>query len=143
MYASVLLIGVTLSFGSVVAVAALNQFGQATNSDSLGSSLESAGAGRQLSLVYGTVPNPGSGGCTAISGGVEEGTGFSLALYNYGSASFFPAQVFDNGTQLNGPFSPIPPGSITSLSLTLPCSHPSGQVFLLVSGDGDEVQVGT
>jgi hypothetical protein len=140
----VLLIGVTLSFGGVIAVSAMNHFNSTVGSASIGVSGAASSLGKDVSLVYGTIPNPGSGGCTAVYNGVREGTGFVLALYGYGSSQFTPTEVFDNGTLLTGnSFGTVTPGSVAVLSLSLSCAHPSGQTFLLVDAKGDEVQVGT
>ncbi len=138
------MVGVTISFGGVVTAAAVSQFNLSAASSSIASGVQASSSGKQVSLVYGTVQSPGSGGCTSVYGGYAEGTAYSLALYNYGSVSFVPLQVFLNGTLLaGGPYAPISPGYSTTYSLTLPCAHPSGQLFLLLDSAGDEIQVAT
>ncbi len=145
LYASVMMIGVTLVFGSFVATAAINQFNLSTYSGSLAASVQQASAGKQVSYVYFAV-TPGSGSCTTMYRGVTEGRATTLALYNYGSAGMNPTEIFVNGTlQYSGTgFGNIAPASMTTYSLTLSsCAHPSGQTFLFVDASGDEVQIGT
>lgn len=143
LYASLMMIGVTLSFGSVATIAAVNQFGLSSNSASLNILVQEASAGKQISLVYGTVPYPGTAGCPPYHG-YTEGMSYALALYNFGSVAFAPIEVFVNGSLLaGGPYSTLSAGSMTILTLTLgSCAHPAGQIFLLVDASGDEVQVG-
>jgi hypothetical protein len=145
LFASLLMVGVTLAFGSVVTATSVNQFSTTGNSYSLGVSVQESSAGKQVSLIYGTVPVPGSGGCATTYRGYTEGTAYSVALYYYGSVPFTPAEIFDNGTLLSGgPYGTIAAGSMATYNLTLPsCAHPSGQVLLLVDANGDEVQVET
>ena len=154
LYASVLMIGATLAFGGVVASAAVSQFNGATGGGSQGAAASAASAGKLVSLVYGTVV-PGSGGCTAAyrgpdGGAYPEGKTYLLVLYDYGSVSFAPYEVFDNGTLLGvGGYVAVPAGSGAATapatnSLTLPgCAHPTGQSFVLIDGAGDEVAVDT
>ncbi len=144
LYASVLMIGVTLSFGSVVVASAVSQLNVNSNTASAAASLQASSSGIQVSLIYGTVGLPGSGGCSTVYRGFAEGTGYTLVLFNYGSVAFTPIQVFDNGTLLSGgPYSTLPPGTMFSYSLTLSCAHPAGQVFSIVDANGVEVQVAT
>jgi hypothetical protein len=144
LYAAILLIGVTLSFGGVVAVSAMNQFNAGTSASSQGLMAQAASAGKEIALVYGVVPSPGSGGCTTTYGGLLEGTGYTLAIYDFGTTSFTPAEIFDNGTLLSGtPYPTATPGSLTTYSLTLGCAHAPGQVFLLVDSSGTVIQLGT
>ncbi|MGD0396009.1 MAG: hypothetical protein ABSB26_03760 [Nitrososphaerales archaeon] len=143
LYASLMMIGVTLSFGSVVTIAAVNQFNLSSNSASLGILVQEASAGKQISLVYGTVPYPGTAGCPSYHG-YTEGKSYTLALYDYGSVAFTPGEIFINGSLIaGGPYGTLSAGSMTVLTLTLgSCAHPAGQTFLLVDASGDEVQVG-
>jgi len=145
LYASLLMIGVTLSFGGFVAAAAINQFNLSTYSGSLAASVQQASAGKQISYLYFTV-TPGSGSCTAVYMGVAEGKATTLGLYNYGSAGMNPTEIFVNGTlQYTGSgFGNIAPAGMTTYTLILStCAHPSGQTVLLVDAYGDEVQFGT
>jgi len=137
-----LLIGVTLSFGSVVAVDAVNQFNLSTNSASLAAAVQEVSAGKLVSLVYGSVSPSRS--CPLYQG-YNEGTTYTMALYDYGSANFSTVELFVNGTLYSGGgYGTISAGSIASYTLTLPwCAHPSGQTFLLLDANGDGVQVGT
>ena len=144
LYAAVLMVGVTISFGGFVAASAIAHFGSASQSSALASSLQDQSVGKQVSLVYGTVPNPGSGGCRTLYGGFAEGTGYVLVLFNFGTTAFTPAQILLNGTLLSGgPYAALPPGQMAAYSLTLSCAHPSGQTFFLIDSVGDVVQVGT
>lgn len=151
LYASVLMIGVTLSFGSIVASAAVSQFQASTQGDSQSVLAQEASVGKQVALVYGTVVQ-GSGGCTATyvgagGGTYLEGKSYVLALYDYGSASFAPAEVFDNGTLLPpGGYAVIAadgPGPVSDSLALAACARPSGQTFLLVDASGDELTVAT
>jgi hypothetical protein len=144
-----LMVGATLSFGSLVTAAAIQQFNATASGASLVASAEQASVGKQVSLVYGTV-TAGSGSCTATYRGPDggtytEGKAYTLALYNYGSDSFTPDEVFDNGTLLAvGGYPAIPPSGLVSIPLTLAsCAHPAGQTFLLVDTSGVEITVGT
>ncbi len=144
LYASVLMIGATLSLGGFVASSAVTQFSRSTGSYSLAAAVQAASSGKQVSLVYGLVSAPGSGGCTKAYGGYSEGTAYVLVLYNFGSVGFTPSRVFDNVTLLSGgPYQSLAPGTMATYSFTLACAHSSGQTFLLVDSAGDEVQVGT
>ena len=155
LYATMLMVGATLSFGGLITAAAVGQFSASANGDSLAASAQQASAGKQVSLVYGTV-TAGSGGCTATYKGPDgnsytEGRSYALALDDYGSVSFTPVEVFDNGTLLAvggyPTISAAQPGqssSPVSITLTLAsCARPSGQTFLLIDASGDEVTIGT
>jgi FlaG/FlaF family flagellin (archaellin) len=145
LYASVMMIGVTLVFGSFVATAAINQFNLSTYSGSLAASVQQASVGKQISYIYLAI-TPGSGSCTGTYQGVTEGKTSILALYNYGSVGMNPTEMLINGTlQYSGTgLGNIAPGSMTTFSLTLAaCAHPTGQTILLVDASGDEVQFGT
>lgn len=142
LYASLLMIGVTLSFGSFVAASAIDQFNKSNYSGSLAVAAQQASAGKLISYVY--AASTPSGSCP-LYGGNREGTTFSLALYNYGTAAFSPTEVFVNSTLYSGGgYSSIAAGSMATYALTLPsCAHTSGQTILLVDAYGDEVQFGT
>lgn len=139
------MIGVTLSFGSFVTMAAINQFNLSTYSGSLAASVQQGSAGKQVSFIYFAV-TPGSGSCVTAYQGVTEGKTSTLALYSYGSVGMNPTEIFVNGTlQYSGTgFGTIAPASMTTYTLTLSsCAHPTGQTILLVDAYGDEVQFGT
>jgi hypothetical protein len=144
-----LMVGVTLSFGSVITAAAVQQFNASTSGEAFAASAEQASVGKQISLVYGTVV-AGSGGCTTTYKGPDggtytEGKSYTLVLYNYGSVPFTPDEVFDNGTLLAvGAYSTVPASGLASNTLTLvSCAHPAGQTILLVDSSGVEISVGT
>ena len=155
LYSSVLMIGVTLVFGGIVTSAAVGQFNGSTSGGALGVQEQEASAGKQVSIVYGTVV-AGSGGCTSTyegpdGGSYAEGKTYLLVLYDYGSVSFTPYEVFDNGTLLAvGGYSTVSaqsggdsPGPVSN-TLALPsCAHPGGQSFVLIDEAGDEVALGT
>ena len=137
--ATMMMIGVTLSVGGYVTVAAINQFNLAENAASLAALVQQQSAGKMISLVYSTVAPSGS--CPAY-GGSSEGT-LTLQLYNYGTAAFTPTEAFDNGTLYSGTGS-LAPGSMAAFTFTSPsCVHPSGQTILLVDSYGSEIQFGT
>lgn len=147
LYASLLMIGVTVSFGSFVAVSAVNQFNLSGYSGSLAASVQQGSAGKRISFIYFTdAPGSGSPSCTAVYHGIMEGKTSTLALYNYGSAGMNPTEIFVNDTlQYSGTgFGTISPAGMTTYTLTLTsCAHPTGQTILLVDSSGDEVQFGT
>src|SRR5215472_11361622 len=65
LYASVLLIVVTLAFGGAVALAAASQFSAGTSGGSLAASQQANSLGKEVSMVYGTAVQ-GSGGCASV-----------------------------------------------------------------------------
>jgi hypothetical protein len=155
LYSSILMVGVTLAFGSVVTSAAIAQFNGSTGGGALEVKAQEATAGKQVSLVYGTVV-AGSGGCTAAYRGPDgraytEGRTYVLVLYDFGSVPFTPYEVFDNSTLLSvGGYATIAAQTggqaSTPVADTLAldaCAHPAGQSFLLIDAAGDEVAVGT
>jgi hypothetical protein len=145
LYAAIMMVGVTLAFGSFVASAAINQFNLSTYSGSLAAQVQEASAGKQISFVYFVIA-PGSGSCTGTYRGVTEGENATLALFNYGSVGMNPTEIFVNGTLLysGAGFGDIAPANMTTFSLTLDsCAHASGQTILLVDAYGDEVQFAT
>lgn len=143
LYASLLLMGVTLSFGGVVTAAALSQFDLSTGFGPTMAGSQQASAGKQISFVYSAVL-VGSGSCSSTYRGVTEGKTYYIELFNYGSVGFTPTEVVNNSTIYTGAYPPVPSGGTATYSLSLSaCAHPSGQTFLFVDSDGDEVQVGT
>jgi hypothetical protein len=145
LYAAIMMVGVTLAFGSFVASAAINQFNLSTYSGSLAAQVQEASAGKQISFVYFVVA-PGSGSCTGTYLGVTEGENATLALYNFGSVGMNPTEIFVNGTLLYSGtgYGDIAPASMTTYSLNLgTCAHASGQTILLVDAYGDEIEFGT
>ena len=142
LYASLLMLGVTLSFGSVVASMAMGQLNQGTTSASLGTSLTAQSVGRQVALIYVTSASPGS--CPAYEG-AQEGTVLTVTLLDYGSQPFTPDQILVNGTTYySNSYQALTPGIPRSYSVTLApagsCAHPGGQNLMLTDTGGDEVQ---
>ena len=136
-----LMVGVTLSLGSVVVAAALGSMGQAEGSASLGAAVHESASGVQLSLVFVSVAP--SGACPT-QGGAEEGTSATLALFDYGSTGFAPAELMVNSTFYPGSYAPLSPGKMQEYPVLLAeCAHPSGLTVLAVDAAGDEVQVGS
>ena len=145
LYAAILMVGVTLAFGSFVASAAISQFNLSTYSGSLAAQVQEASAGKQISFIYFVIA-PGSGSCIGTYLGVTEGENATLALYNFGSVGMNPTEIFLNGTLLYSGtgYGDIAPGGMTTFSLDLgTCAHASGQTILLVDAYGDEVEFGT
>ena len=141
LYAAVLMIGVTISLGSLVLAAASSQFGLAADSASLGSSLQQTSAEVQLGVVYVAVPPSGS--CPLYQG-FQEGTTLTVGLFDYGSAGFSPAGFVVNSTAVPGSYGTVVPGALGQFAVTLgSCAHHSGQVILAYDSAGDEVQFGT
>jgi len=139
LYASVLMVGVTISLGSIVVAAALGSIGQAQEGSSLGASLEESASGRELSLAYAAVLSSGS--CPAYMG-VTEGTAMTLAFFDYGAVGFTPVEFMINSTTYPGNYSAISPGTIGQYAISLgTCAHPTGQTLTAVDAEGDGVQV--
>ena len=138
LYASVLMVGVTLAVGSLVASSALGQLVMANDAASLSSMSQEASAGIQLGLVY--LVAASSGSCPPY-GGYHEGTAIEIAIYNYGKTPFKPAQMILNGTVFAGPYAPLAPGSLWTYALTMTtCTHSSGQTVLVQNSAGEGVQ---
>src|SRR5712692_8543881 len=89
LYASMLMIGVTLSVGGMVTSAAISHFDLQSNSAALGESLQQASTDKHLGLVY-AVAAPGSGGCTTTYLGATEGNSLTFAIFNFGYVPFTP-----------------------------------------------------
>ena len=139
LYASMLMVGVTLSLGGVVVAAALGTFGQAEGSASMGASLRESASGIQVSLAYATVASSMS--CPVYQG-VNEGTSLTVSLFDYGTVAFAPTDLIVNSTAYAGSYAPIPPGSMAMYVIGLgSCAHPSGLTIAATDAAGDEVQV--
>lgn len=143
LYASLLMVGVTLSLGGAVTAAAMSQYGMQTSSASVSGSVEQASVGKLVSLVYAQV-SPGSGGCTRTYYGATEGDTLTLDLFDYGPSAFTPSVIVINSTLFASDYPALLPGGMTAYALTLPeCAHASGQTILLEDSRGDEVEIGT
>ena len=143
--ATLMMIALTLSLGGYTTYMAINQYNLVQNAASLAALVQQQSAGKLISFVYSSVTP--SGICPVYGGG-NEGTTFTLALYNYGTVAFSTSEVFVNSSLISGwagsPTNNIAANSMTTLTMTLPsCSHPSGQTVLLVDQYGDETQIGT
>ena len=139
LYASMMMLGVTLTMGGLVASAAIGQLGLQNGSASMGAALAQESAGKDLALVY-LVAAP-SGSCPVYAG-YHEGTTLTLAVYNYGTERFAPSALAINGTVYAGGYSAVGPGSLGTFALSLgSCAHASGETVLLVDSVGDEVQL--
>lgn len=144
MYSALLMMSLTLTFGTTLTGLALGQFGAVSNSGSVGASIDQQSSGTQIAYLFDTVSS--QAGCP-LYGGAPEGTVLSLTIFDYGSAKFTPTQLVVNSTLYFGSFPASLPGAMSTLSLTLTpsgsCAHPSGQTVLLVDTNGDEVQFAT
>ncbi|MDG7007026.1 MAG: hypothetical protein JRN06_02140 [Nitrososphaerota archaeon] len=139
LYASVLMIGVTISLGSVLVAAALGSIGQAQGAASLGASVQQSASGRELSLAFAAVA--ASGSCPAYRGGAE-GTTLTLALFDYGASGFAPVEFVVNSTVYPGTYPALSPGTMGRYTVSLgSCAHSTGQTVTVVGSAGDEVQV--
>ena len=137
--ATMMMIGVTLSVGGYITVAAINQFGLAQDTTSAAAVIQQQSDEKLVSLVYATVT--ASGSCP-IYGGQSEGT-LVLELYDYGTVAFDPSEAFINGTLFAGAGN-LSPGSIGAFAFSSPsCVHASGQTVVLVDSYGTEIQLGT
>jgi len=138
LYASVLMVGVTLTVGGLVASSAMGQFALANDSASLSAMTQEASARIQIGLVY--LVAISSGSCP-VYGGYREGTTVRMAIYNYGGVPFTPAEIILNGTVYTGNYAPLGPGTLGTYALTATmCLHTSGQTVIVADSAGDEVQ---
>ncbi len=143
LYASLLMVGVTLSLGGVVTAAAVSQYGMQTSSAAASGSVEQASAGELVSLVYSQV-SPGSGGCTRTYYGATEGETVTFELFDFGPSAFAPSIIIVNSTLFASDYPTLLPGGMTAYTLTLPdCAHAAGQTILLGDARGDEVEFET
>lgn len=138
LYASMLMIGVTLALGGVVVAAALGSAGQADRSASLGASVQQQGDGVQLSLAYAAVLSSGS--CPSYQG-AGEGDALSVSVFDYGTAGFTPSELVVNSTTFSGGFQPVSPGALQTYTVALgSCAHAAGLTIFLADSRGDEFQ---
>ena len=143
LFASLLMVGVTLSLGGVVTAAAVSQYGMQASSAAVSGSLEQTSAGKLVSLVYSQVA-PGSGGCTRTYYGATEGETVTLELFDFGPSAFSPSVIFVNSTLFASNYPTLLPGGMAAYTLTLPdCAHAAGQTILLGDAKGDEVEFET
>ncbi|MDG6933109.1 MAG: hypothetical protein JRN68_00250 [Nitrososphaerota archaeon] len=144
LFAALMLVAITLSFGSFVTYSAINYYGLSDLAAQQAANSQQQAASKLISIVYANVV-PGSGGCVTSYNGVVEGTILDLGFYNYGSAQFNTAVVYLNDTFYSGyGFSPLAPGNFTTWQLsTLSCIHASGQTLLISDSSGSEVQLET
>ena len=143
LYASMLMVGVTLSFGSVASALAIGQFGSADAASSLSGSVAERSTGTQVSFVFAYVTQTGS--CTTFLGAPEGGS-LSVILFNYGSTSLTPSLVTVNSTVYAVSAQPILPGRAGTLTVPLApgaCAHPGGQAVVVSDTNGDEAQIET
>ncbi len=141
LYASVLMIGVTLSLGGVVAAAALNQFGLANGSASQDAGARQSAAGVDLALVYAAV-SP-SAACPTYSG-YQEGTTLTISIYNYGAGPFTPSELAVNSSVYAGAYATLGAGALGTYAIPLgTCAHPSGQTVLVLDVAGEGTQAGS
>jgi hypothetical protein len=142
LYASLLMVGVTLSLGSLVTGIALGAFGTAASSATFADSLQQQDAGKEVAFVDASVGTPAS--CPSYQG-VQEGQTLTFALFNYGSAAFTPDEVLLNGTvYYSSSFQPLAAGAMGTYQVALvppgACAHPTGQSILLTDASGVEFQ---
>ncbi len=139
LYASMLMIGVTLSLGSIVAAAALSQFGLANGAATADSTARQSAASVELGLVYVAVSPSGS--CPVYEGN-PEGSTLKVSLYNYGAAPFSPSEFMVNSSVYPGAYPTLGAGSLGSFTISLGgCAHSSGQTLLVLDTAGEGAQV--
>jgi flagellin-like protein len=144
LYASLLMLGVTVSLGSVATGLITNQFSLTATAVGAGASLGESAAGVQLSFVYATVAP--SARCPA-NGIAPEGNVLAFTVFNYGSTRFTPVVIAVNGSLYSPPFPTVEPGGMATfrLALTTPgtCAHSWGQTVLMADSTGDDFQLET
>ena len=138
LYASMLMVGVTLAMGSMVAAAALGQFGLSNGSAAESAALMQSASGVDLSLVFVSVSSSGS--CPQF-GGYNEGTTITVSIFNYGVSAFTPSEIMDNSSVFSGAYPTTAPGSLGEYTLDLGrCSHSAGQTLLALDSTGEGFQ---
>jgi len=141
LYASLLMIGVTLSVGSVVIFSVMNQFGLVANADAAEAYLQNSAPGTRVALVYLAVAS--SKACPTYQGSYE-GTSLAVSLYNFGTSDFHPAELVVNATVFAGNFETLTPGSMSVYTIDVgSCTHSSGQSVIALDALGDEILVGS
>ena len=141
LYASVMMVGVTLAVGGLVATSALGQFVLANDAASINATTLENSASIQLGLVYFEVASSTS---CPIYGGYHEGTMVEVAIYDYGVAPFTPSQIILNGTVYAGNYASLLPGSLGTYAFTTEtCLHSAGQTVVVVDSVGGEAQFGS
>jgi len=140
LYASLLMLGVTLSFGTVVAGLALSQFGVSSSSAAAGASQQAHRYGTQVSFLYATVSQPGS---CPVYRGAPEGSTVAFEVYDYGSQPYTPAEASVNRTLYFTTLGTVSGGAMGSFTLPLhpgTCTHQTGLAVMLEDSNGDEVE---
>ncbi|MBI3858812.1 MAG: hypothetical protein HY296_01015 [Thaumarchaeota archaeon] len=144
LYASLLMLGATLSLGSFITAAAVGQFGLATSSSAASSLVEQRSSGKLMAFVYATTATPGP--CPQYAGS-PEGSTLVFAVFDYGSSAFTPMIISVNGTIYTGAFPSAQPGGLATYQVTLTpagtCVHTSGQTVMLSDPSGDEFEFET
>jgi len=145
LYASLLMLGVTISLGSVVTGLVANQFNLTATTAAAGAAGDENSAGIQLSYVFAVTSS--TEGCPTY-GGVPGGTVLEVTIYDYGSTGFTPTTVVVNGTvYYSQAFPTVPAGGMTTYRLALApggtCAHPWGQTMLMADGGGNVFQFET
>jgi len=139
LYASVLMVGVTLAIGGIVVSSALGQFALANDSASLSALTQDASDRTQIGMVYVAVSPSVS---CPLFGGYHEGTTVRIAVYNYGESPFTPAEIILNESLYAGSYAPLGPGSLGTYTLMVTkCAHASGQTVIVADSAGDEVEI--
>jgi len=138
LFASMLMIGATLTTGALVVAAAMGQAGLENAAASSGAAAAQYSAGVQLALIY-LVVNPSSS-CPVFAG-YHEGTNLTFAIYDYGSQSFSPAVMALNGSEYFSAYAVVPAGGLGVFDLHLgACAHASGQTLLVADERGSTAQ---
>src|SRR5579863_3045031 len=141
LYATLLMLGVTMAFGGSVTGLAVAQFGQSSSSVAMSSSNQADSAQRQLSLINAVTSQPGT--CPSYRG-TAEGTSLGFAVFDYGSSSFAPTSFAINGSIYAGTYSTLAPGGMIVYNVALlphgSCAHATGQTLLMLDASGDEFQ---
>ena len=145
LYTSLLMLGVTISLGSVAAGLVANQFGLTTTTAAAGAAGDENSAGIQLSFVFAATSS--ANGCPTYRG-VPGGTVLEVTVFDYGSSGFMPTTIVVNGTvYYSSAFPTAPPGGMMTYRVPLApvgtCAHPWGQTVLMADAGGDVFQFET
>jgi hypothetical protein len=145
LYASLLMLGVTISLGSVATGLMTNQFGLTTSTAAAGAAGDENSAGIQLSFVFAVTSSPA--GCTTYRG-VPGGTVLDVTVFDYGSSGFQPTTIVVNGTiYYSSAYPTVLPGGMATYRLPFSpagtCAHSWGQTVLMTDAGGDIFQFET
>jgi flagellin-like protein len=143
LYASLLMMGITIAMGGVVTGMAMTQYGLAAGAAGTASSVKEQASGAQLSFVTASVS--GTGACPARGG--PQGTTLAVTVFDYGTTAFAASEIVVNGTAYFGLLPVVQPGGLATYQVALApsgtCARASGQTVMVADPLGEETQFET